>query len=244
MADILVISGLDPTGEAGLVADLEVLTALKKSAAAIVTALTAQNRRSFGATNAVPVGILAQQLALLLEEERPRWVKIGLLGSPEQVGFLADVLAPWRGRIVLDPILRTSSGSDLPAASMTELLLTRLAPLCAVFTPNLPEARRLVGDHNCGLEVDALAVRLVEIAARPVLIKGGHRDGSPTDHYFDGVAHQQIVSVCGRLPERRGTGCRLSTALAVALDNGQEMIDAIASAKTYVEQYLGDSAQL
>jgi hydroxymethylpyrimidine/phosphomethylpyrimidine kinase len=238
---VLVVAGLDPSGGAGLVADLEALRAAGARGWAVAAALTAQGPR--GARGFEPVSeamLLAQIDALLAGRERPGAVKTGMLASAANACALAARLsnAPIaKVPLVVDPVLAASSGAplfDAGGASPGEALAPLLARARLV-TPNLPELAALTGDD---VSTDAAAIRAAgRLPARAVLVKGGHRAGAAVDLL---VERGRVVRLEGRRRpgSARGTGCRLASATAGFLAAGVPLEEAVRRAKRIVERYL------
>lgn len=240
-ARVLVAAGLDPSGGAGLVADLEALGAVGASGWAVATALTAQGPK--GARGFEPVGeamLLAQVDALLAGRERPRAIKTGMLGSARLAAALAARFgAPdlARAPLVLDPVLAASSGASLfddaglgPGVALVPLLVR-----ARLVTPNLPELAALT---SCGVSTDEAAIAAARtLPCRAVLVKGGHREGAPVDLLVEG---RRVTRLAGRRRPRtaRGTGCRLASAIAGLLARGATLEEAVRGAKRVVERYL------
>jgi hydroxymethylpyrimidine/phosphomethylpyrimidine kinase len=241
---VLVVAGLDPSGGAGLVADLEALAAAGARGWAVAAALTAQGRRGALGFEPVSEAMLLAQLEALLDGERPRAVKTGMLGSAALARALAARLAwPPLARIplVVDPVLAASSGAsllDTGGASPGEAL----APLLArarLATPNLPELAALTGDD---VSTDEGAIRAARrLPARAVLVKGGHRVGAPVDLL---VEARKVTRFAGRrrAGTARGTGCRLASAIAAHLAAGAPLEVAVRRAKALVGRYLNRAA--
>jgi hydroxymethylpyrimidine/phosphomethylpyrimidine kinase len=242
---VLVVAGLDPSGGAGLVADLEALRETGARGWAVAAALTAQGPR--GARRFEPASapmLLAQVDALLEGGERPRAVKTGMLGTAELARALAARLSrPPLARVplVVDPVLLASSGSSLldlggaRAGDALEPLLSR----ARLATPNLPELAALTGEE---VSTDEAAIRAARrLPSRAVLVKGGHRAGAPEDLLVEG---RRVVRLTGRrrAGTARGTGCRLASAIAGLLARGAPLEDAVRGAKRLVERYLDAAA--
>ncbi len=237
---VLVCAGLDPSGGAGLVADLEALAAAGARGWAVATAITAQGPR--GARAAVPSApemLLAQVDALLDGAlELPRGVKTGMLGSGANAAALAERLARrplGKVPLVVDPVLAASSGLSLLDAADAREALQALLSRAALATPNWPELEALAGR---GLGTEEEAVRAArELPARAVLVKGGHREGEPVDLLVRG---RSVVRIRGRRRpvEARGTGCRLASATAGFLARGFPLEESVRRAKRVVERYL------
>ncbi len=238
---VLVVAGLDPSGGAGLIADLEALGAAGAQGWAVAAALTAQGPR--GARGFEPVSaamLLAQIDALLAGRERPGAVKTGMLGSATLARALASRLAAAplaRVPLVVDPVLAASSGTplfDAEGASPGEALAPVLAR-ARLATPNLPELAALTGDD---VSSDDAAIRAARrLPSRAVLVKGGHRRGAPVDLL---VQRGQVVRFAGRrrAGSARGTGCRLASGIAGFLAAGAPLEEAVRRAKRIVERYL------
>lgn len=238
---VLVVGGLDPSGGAGLVADLEALASAGARGWSVATALTAQGPRGARGYEAASERTLLAQIDALLEgRERPRAVKTGMLGTAALARALTRRLAEAplaRVPVVVDPVLLASSGAallDLSGAAAADALFP-LFSLARLVTPNLPELAALTG---ADVSTDAAAIRAARLlTARAVLVKGGHRAGAPVDLLVEG---SRVVRLEGRRRPgtARGTGCRLASATAAFLARGAPLEDAVRGAKRLVEAYL------
>jgi hydroxymethylpyrimidine/phosphomethylpyrimidine kinase len=243
---VLVAAGLDPSGGAGLVADLEALAAVGAAGWAVATALTAQGPKGARGFEAVRVPMLLAQLdALLAGRERPRAVKTGMLGSAAVAAALADRLSArdlGRVPLVVDPVLAASSGASLFRGGGRRPGVA-LAPLLArarLVTPNLPELAALTG---CDVSSDEAAIAAARrLPCRAVLVKGGHRAGAPLDLLVEGARVTRFVGR-RRAGSARGTGCRLASAIAGLLAQGATLDEAVRGAKRVVERYLDRAAR-
>lgn len=238
---VLVAAGLDPSGGAGLVADLEALAAVGASGWAVATALTAQGPK--GARAFEPVGeamLLAQLDALLAGRERPRAIKTGMLGSAAVAAALAARFASRdlvRAPLVVDPVLAASSGAALfdDGGLGAAVALVPLLVRARLVTPNLPELEALT---RCDVSTDDAAIAAARtLPCRAVLVKGGHRRGAPVDLLIEG---RKVTRLEGRrrAGSARGTGCRLASAIAGLLAHGTTLEEAVRGAKRVVERYL------
>jgi len=242
---VLVIAGLDPSGAAGLLADVAAVAATGARAWAVATAITAQGQGGGrGYQAATPEFLLAQLGAVLGGRERPRAVKTGMLATAVLARVLSDLLAERpvaRLPLVVDPVLLTSSGLPLldtgglsPGEALAPLLgRARLA------TPNLDELARLTGSDT---STDEAAIRAARrLPSRAVLVKGGHRAGAPVDLLVEG---RRLTRLPGRRRPgtARGTGCRLASAIAGHLARGKGLEDAVRQAKRFIERYLDEQA--
>jgi hydroxymethylpyrimidine/phosphomethylpyrimidine kinase len=236
--NVLSIAGSDPSGGAGIQADLKTFAARGVYGMAVVTALTAQNTLGVSGVEAVSPGFVADQIEAIFEDIRVDAVKIGMIANAGIARVVAEVLSAHRGvPIVLDPVMVAKGGSALLAPDAVEVLTTRLLPLAAMLTPNLPEAAALLGEpvatDRAGIAAQATRLRALGPAA--VLVKGGHLEdeGSPDVlATADGLEWFEAK----RIPTRNthGTGCTLSSAIAAELAKGASPLEAVRTAKTYL----------
>jgi hydroxymethylpyrimidine/phosphomethylpyrimidine kinase len=250
---VLVAGGLDPTGGAGLAADIEALLAVKARPLPVATALTVQGPAgALRFTPVPPVEVLAQVLGLFRggrgPVDGPAAVKIGMLGSGDNVAALARVLGHGplaRLPLVLDPVLAASSGLPLLVDAARRPPFHVLKPLLAratLVTPNLPELEALAGADAGALRSDDDAVEAArQLGCAAVLVKGGHRRGAPVDLL---VVGRRVKRFEGRRRPgaARGTGCRLASAIAGLLAQGKTLQQAVRGAKRVVERYLDRAA--
>lgn len=228
---VLVLAGLDPSGGAGLLADVASVLAGGAEPLGCATALTIQTTRAVRGWAPVDPEVLRAQLVALVEEEPIHAVKLGMLGEAAPVvAWLRRELAaiPW----VIDPVIRSSSGAELVrgGASAYDGLLAG-----AVVTPNLAEATLLTGALEG--ETERAAAILLDRGARAALVKGGHLEGEPLDLLAEREGTTLLRGV-RRPGTRRGTGCRLASFLAARLACGDSLPAAAAAAKAHVAAYL------
>ena len=247
IANVLSIAGSDPSGGAGIQADLKTFAALGCYGMAAITALTAQNTRGVSAVHAPPPDFLAAQIDAIFSDIDVDAVKIGMLGTPEIVAVVADRLSHWSARnVVLDPVLVATSGDSLGAPGVVEAMLERLIPLARVVTPNLPEAARLT-DRPAPQDVSAMrqaGEALVARGAKAVLVKGGHLQGEAVDLLVtaDGARAYAAPRIDTR--NTHGTGCTLSSAIAAFLARGAGLEQAVGEAKAYLTAALRSADRL
>src|SRR5690348_11262109 len=243
---VLVIAGTDSSGGAGIVRDLRVLADLDVGALCAVTAVTAQMHGALVGVHHVPPDAVRAQIGAALESPGIGAIKIGMLGTAATVRAVADAL-PRNGTlpIVLDPVLRSSSGGVLLDEAGRAEMLARLFPLAAVLTPNIPEAASLCGTSPAaGPEaLVAQARTLLATGARAVLLKGGHREGPQAVDLLLCAEGAPIWLSSPRIEARcRGTGCALASAIAAGLASGACVEAACRAAKEYVLSMLGARA--
>ena len=235
---VLVCAGLEPTGRAGLLADVAAVRALGGAPVAVPSAQTAQGRETF-LWQASPGRVLRAQVAAALELGPVHAVKLGMMPGLSVLKALREALAdvdPWW---VVDPVVRTSRGQVLSRLRPRDYLA--LAGPRVVLTPNLDEASWLLGGREVRSVEEAREAgrALVEKGFGAVLVKGGHRPTGAVDVLC--LPERDVVLEGKRLPrsrERRGTGCRLASALAVELGRGRALVQASRRAKAHVARYL------
>lgn len=250
---VLSIAGSDPSGGAGIQADIKAISANGCYAMAVITALTAQNTRGVRAVELATPACVGAQLQALFADVRIDAIKIGMLGSADICLTLAALLRQWRADgavapIVLDPVMVAKGGDALLSAAATAVLREQLLPLADVLTPNLPEAAALLGRPDpaptpgsaAGEDQRApmleLAAGLQALGARQVLLKGGHLAAADSPDYLAVTDGAGVWLEGPRHATRNthGTGCTLSSALAARLARGEDLPSAARAAKTYV----------
>lgn len=237
---VLTIAGFDPTGGAGVGADLKTFAAHGCYGVSTVTAVANQDTRTVRSVEPMPAVVLEDQLAALLSGDSVSAVKIGMLATGALVETVAAALERFHPpNVVLDPVLRSSSGTDLIDADGIGVLRDRLLGLCDVVTPNRDEAFRLAKiDPGSKPTVDAVGEagrRLLELGAKAVVITGGDGD-PPEDVLFVG---EKVTAFTGEkitCEGAHGTGCAFSSAIAAHLAAGDSLTDAVAAAKAYVAE--------
>ncbi len=239
--NVLSIAGSDPSGGAGVQADLKTFAALGCHGMAAITALTAQNTRGVSAVHCPPADFVAAQIAMVFADVDVAAVKVGMLGAPDVVAAVAGELARHPGLpIVLDPVLVATSGAVLGDDAVIAAMRRHLFPLATVVTPNLAEAERLSGlPARSREEVVRVAVHLRGSGAAAWLVKGGHGEGtSANDLLVDAVGQHWFSAPRVKTRNTHGTGCTLSSAIAAYLARGETLLVAIRHAKTYLGQAL------
>jgi hydroxymethylpyrimidine/phosphomethylpyrimidine kinase len=225
----LTIAASDSGGGAGIQADLKAFAAAGCYGTSAVVAVTAQNTFGVSAVHEIPAVMITAQLQAVFDDIGVDAAKTGALYSAAAVEAVAAFLETHPVTLVVDPVLRASTGAELLQDDAVPALVHRLFPLAAVITPNLPEAETLAGATGRPAE---LTERLAGMGARAVLITGGHGDGEPesVDHLFDGRTHHDIAvpRVVGRATH--GSGCTHSATLTAELAKGFPLLDAARTA--------------
>ncbi len=241
VAKLLSIAGSDPSGGAGVQADLKTFSALGCYGMAVVTALTAQNTTGVTRVFPIPADMVAAQIDAIFSDVAVDAVKIGMLAEPGIARAVAGSLRRAGAKnIVLDPVLAATRGAALSEGGLPRAIIEHLLPLVDLITPNLAEAAILTGTSPArdSDEMAAQARALVERGARAALVKGGHLGGEPTDVLF---ADGALTLLSGRRVDTshaHGTGCALASAIAANLAKGSELDEAVAKAKAWLEQAL------
>ncbi|MGC1505346.1 MAG: bifunctional hydroxymethylpyrimidine kinase/phosphomethylpyrimidine kinase [Sulfitobacter sp.] len=246
--NVLSIAGSDPSGGAGIQADIKAISANGAFAMAAITALTAQNTQGVTGFHLVPPDFVRDQVEAVLTDIRVDAVKIGMIGNSEIAAAVAAVLKAGEVKnIILDPVMIAKGGAALLQPDAVNTLREVLLPLATVLTPNLPEAAHLLGGGIARTrnEIAAQGAALCALGPSAVLMKGGHLAGpySPdclvtvNDVTWFEAARTETANT-------HGTGCSLSSALAALLAKGFNLIDAAAAAKAYVAQAIAQAGDL
>lgn len=248
---VLTIAGFDPSGSAGIIADIRTIESSGCTAVAAITSVTFQNAEKFFGANHQPAESVRGQVEAILGTTKIAALKIGMLPTAEVVREMAklirekDLPAP-----VIDPVMESTSGGRLMEDDAFEVFVTELLPLARVVTPNIPEAEKLAG-MNIGNEDEMrqAGARIRELGVRAVLVKGGHLKESRSeirdqksestkrgavDLLDDNGQVTVFRSEWIRASNVRGTGCMLSSTIAAGLAKGFTLDESVAEARRYV----------
>ncbi len=243
----LSIAGFDPSGGAGVLADIKTFAAFGIYGTAAITSLTSQNTIAVYGAFPQPAEVLRAQLEPIFDDFQIAAVKVGMLPTRETIELVADVIERHQlPNVVVDTVIRSTSGYDLIDDRAIEILIERLLPLARVITPNLAEAERLTG-----LKIETLksmkcaakklservqsAIRNPQSAIPVVLVKGGHLPEEVTDVMYDGSQFHFFHGSKIVTRNTHGTGCTLSSAIAALLARGCDVPAAVRKAKSYLE---------
>jgi hydroxymethylpyrimidine/phosphomethylpyrimidine kinase len=233
----LTIAGSDPSGGAGIQADLKTFHQFHVYGQAAITLLTVQNTLGVRRLELVKPELIRDQITALIEDIPPRAAKTGALGGLEQVEAVAALAAHFTFPLVVDPVMVSKHGAPLLAPEAESALKTRLLPYCALVTPNIAEAERLSSLQIYTIsDMSEAARRIAALGARAVLVKGGHLTGDPVDVLF---CEGAVEFLPGRRIETRhthGTGCTYSAAITALLARGLPLAAAVASAKKFIQE--------
>jgi len=250
--NVLSIAGLDPSGGAGVLADVKAMSALGAYGMAVTAALTAQNTRAVTAIHPLPPAFVAQQIDTLFADVAVASVKIGMLGQADVTRTVAERLMHWQpAHVVLDPVMIAKSGDALIEVAAVAQLREALLPLATVITPNLPEAGVLIEASPAQTlkEMRRVAERLRRLMAddgpRWVFLKGGHLPGDElVDVLHDGDKMVELSGSRIHTANTHGTGCTLSAALAALLPQTRNMLNAAQQAHDYLARAIAQADTL
>ncbi len=237
---VLIIAGSDPSGGAGVQADIKTVTALGGYAAAAITALTVQNTKGVSAVHGVSPYIVEAQVEAVMTDIGADAIKIGMIGDVAVAERIAAMLTKYAADIpvVLDPVLAATSGDALAADGLAGVIMKRLVPLTSLVTPNAPEAEALTGLNVADEDaMIAAGEKLIVAGAGAALVKGGHLAGDTVKDVLataDGTrvfSHPRIETT-----STHGTGCTLASAAATGLAQGLALQAAVKRAIDYTHR--------
>jgi len=243
----LTIAGSDSGGGAGIQADLKTFAALGVHGTSAITAITAQNTLGVTEILALPVALVRAQIDAVVSDLGADAAKTGMLASAQIIEVVAGAIEELGiALLVVDPVMVAKGGARLLHEEAVTALRSRLLPLAAVATPNLPEAQVLLGRPIRTPEERRQAARdIFELGARAVVVKGGHADEElAIDAYFDGEREEELVAP--RTPTRNthGSGCVFSAAIAAGLARGKDPFSAVRDAKEFITGAIHHSLEI
>jgi hydroxymethylpyrimidine/phosphomethylpyrimidine kinase len=234
----LTIAGSDPSGGAGIQADLKTFHQFGVYGEAVITLLTVQNTTRVSHLEVMPPSLVREQVAAVIEDIPPAAAKTGALGSADMVETIAAIASDFAFPLVVDPVMVSKHGRPLLPPDAAGAILRLLLPRATLITPNLPEAEALTGAAiRTPDDMRTAAARLRDAGAQNVLIKGGHLRDSAIDLLF--TAAGEYVEFPGEridTPHTHGTGCTYSAAITAGLARGLDMMGAVKLAKKFIQQ--------
>ena len=256
MKTVLSIAGSDPSGGAGIQADLKTMEACGVYGMSVITALTAQNTLGVQGVVEVPADFVERQLSSVFDDMYPNAVKIGMLPNVEVMKAVAMALDKYKaGNVVLDPIMSSTSGTELSRKDSRKYMIDELFHRCTLVTPNIPETETILGILEDGSgggnnphesldsqgEIEEAGKKIGETCGCNVVIKGGHSSFAvkkSMDYLYLPDKKEGIWLEGERLdnPNTHGTGCTLSSAIASNLALGYDLEEAVRKAKEYLEK--------
>jgi len=244
---VLVFAGLDPTGGAGIQADIETLASLKVHALPIVTCLTVQNSENVKQVQNVDVQLLQQQVDVLVKDIAVHAIKVGLLFNSENINLVSNTLKALSSiPVIFDPILKAGGGANLTDDStdidnIIKQMREQIIPYTTIITPNSSEARLLTGEQD----LDDCAKALITLGCENVLITGEHEKDPDK---IKNVLYTNQNSLCfdwPRLPHQyHGSGCTLASAISAYLVNGESVTNAVQQAQSFTNSALQNAVKL
>jgi hydroxymethylpyrimidine/phosphomethylpyrimidine kinase len=243
----LTIAGSDPSGGAGIQADLKTFTVFRVYGMTAITALTVQNTRGVSGIHALPAEFVRQQVDAVVSDIGVDATKTGMLPSAEIVRTVAAAVREHRlAPLVVDPVMIASSGAALCDADARTALRRELIPLATLLTPNTHEATALTGVAIRSIDdMRAAARALIDGGARAVLVKGGHLEGGDAvDILDDGHEVRELRALRLRTPHTHGTGCQLSAAITASLAMGLPLLAAVERAKQFITVAIRDGLSI
>ena len=236
MKTALTVAGSDPTGGAGLQADLKVFRAFGIHGLAVLSAITAQNSEGVDAVLPVDLDFIEKQFHTLLTDIKPQAVKLGMLYKTTAVKIVAEVLKKYSlGNLVIDPVIISSSGTKLVEDGMLDVMIDALFPLSKLITPNIHEASVLSGMViKNEKDIKDAVKKLKEMGPEAVVITGGHLNETASDIFYDGEFH--VLEGSKMEGEYHGTGCVFSSGITALLALDYSTLEAVKRAKEFVRR--------
>jgi hydroxymethylpyrimidine/phosphomethylpyrimidine kinase len=239
----LTVAGSDSGGGAGIQADLKTFQMLEVYGMSVITAVTAQNTLGVQGIYDIPVEGIAAQFDAVMEDLGADAVKTGMLSRPEVIELVAGKIKQYGiSRLIVDPVMVAKGGAMLLAPEAKDTLRTRLLPLAALVTPNVPEAEVLTGRSIRTLQdmKDAARAIVEDYGAGAAIVKGGHMEGDPTDVLFDGSEFHLFTAKRHSTRHTHGTGCTFSAAATARLAQGEVLLKAVSLAKEFITAAIED----
>jgi hydroxymethylpyrimidine/phosphomethylpyrimidine kinase len=241
----LSIAGSDPSGGAGIQADLKTFHQHGVYGMAVITLLTAQNTRGVQAVYTMKPAQVTRQLEVLLADIPPRAAKTGALGNEKIIRAVARAARKFRFPLVVDPVMVSKHGAPLLKQSAVRVFIKELMPYATLVTPNLCEAQVLSGVQVRDRESMEKAARIIAgFGPRAVLVKGGHLRGKALDLLWQGGRTQIFEASRIKTPHTHGTGCTYSAAITAELAKGKDLVSAITIAKRFITRAIRTSPGL
>ena len=232
----LTIAGTDPSGGAGIQADLKSFQEREVYGMSVVTSVVAQNTTGVTGIHHLPVAFIEEQLAAVFSDIQPDAVKTGMIATKEMMELTADILSGQPVPYVIDPVMVAKSGDSLMDEASRQVIRDKLVPLASVVTPNIPEAEILTGMKITSREEAETAAKVTvhELGAGAAVIKGGHLEGEALDILYDQESFHYFPAPRIQTKHTHGTGCTFSAVLTAELAKGRTVAEATATAKKFI----------
>jgi hydroxymethylpyrimidine/phosphomethylpyrimidine kinase len=232
----LTIAGSDPSGGAGIQADLKTFSANGVFGMSVITSVVAENTFRVIDVFDIPADMIKKQIDAVFEDIPPDAVKIGMLSRPETMLAVALKLRELKPvNVVLDPVMYAKNGCPLMAETAVETLIKEAIPLADIITPNIPEAEKIADMKIASIaDMENAARKIHAMGCKAIVVKGGHSAGAALDVLFNGERIYHFKTERINTKNTHGTGCTFSSAIASNLAKGMSIYEAVKKAKDYV----------
>ena len=243
----LTVAGTDPTGGAGIQADLKTFQEREVYGMSVLTSAVAQNTLGVQGIQNLPITFIEQQLESVFTDIKPNAIKTGMIATTEMMELIASYFEKYRAiPYCLDPVMVATSGDVLMEEASQIAIKKRLVPLATIVTPNLPETEILVGKEVTTIKaMEEAAIEIVkELGAQTAVVKGGHLEGGALDVFYDGDQIHHLTSERFDTPHTHGTGCTFSAVITAELAKGKSVLEAVKLGKAYITDAIRYSLKL
>ncbi|WP_087974550.1 bifunctional hydroxymethylpyrimidine kinase/phosphomethylpyrimidine kinase [Oceanobacillus rekensis] len=242
----LTIAGTDPSGGAGIHADLKTFQELKSYGMSVITSVVAQNTTGVQDIHHVPLDMIKQQLDSVITDMPVHAFKTGMIANIDMMKIVVNKISKLNAPYVMDPVMVATSGDPLIEENARDFLREQLLPLTTVVTPNIPEAEYLTGESIKTVDDMKQAAEhiVVNFGAGAALVKGGHMKGEAIDFLYDGSSIHTFTSKRINTKNTHGTGCTYSAAITAYLSQGLPLVEAVKKAKHFVTEAIQHSFPL
>lgn len=247
MKTVLTIAGSDCSGGAGIQADIKSISANGAFAMSIITAITAQNTMGVFDIQDITPSIIRSQIKVIFDDIKVDAIKIGMVSKIESIQAIGEELRKIKDLppVILDPVMISKSGFNLLSKDAKETLIKELFPLATLITPNLPEAEEILGIKITNIdEMKEAAIKLRELGAKSILVKGGHLEDDATDLLYHEGKFTYLSQERIDTKHTHGTGCTLSSAIAANIAKGLDIEEAVKLAKEYITMAISNGFEL
>lgn len=232
----LTIAGSDPSGGAGIQADLKTFHQFGVYGEAAITLITVQNSQGVRNVTTLEPQLIEEQIEAVLGDMPPLAAKTGALGNAATVSAVAELARTFTFPLVVDPVMISKHGARLMTEDAVHVFVTKLLPACTLVTPNIPEAEALSGLRIFTVsDMEKAAKKLGEAGPKAVLVKGGHLEGEPIDVLYWAGTLRRFAGTRVRSKHTHGTGCTYSAAITALLSRGESLEIAVARSKAFVQ---------
>jgi len=238
MKKVLTIAGSDPSGGAGIQADIKTMSAHGVYAMSVIVSIVAENTMRVIDIEDVSLKMIAEQIDSIYEDIGTDAVKIGMLSNSDIMSTVADKLLEYKpNNIVLDPVMYAKGGNALMQENSINTLIEKLIPLCDLITPNIPEAEKISQMKISSLgDMREASEKILNLGCKAVLLKGGHYIGDAIDVLYDGNTFTEYKTEKIDTKNTHGTGCTLSSSIASNLALGHSLEEAVSLSKEYITE--------